>query len=562
MYVSAEKTAMTQISKNITHASLHLILFLGIILCVALLRQFFTPIASSSAYEPEPKSYSTTNTQQKSSQTSKNDNQTTQPTSKKHASLSPAQDAIKQSVQTEYVYRMFATPNDPVYESTDWSLTKINSEAAWDIATGDGSTIVAVIDSGFALNHDDLSDRWHANSNEIGTTQSGDICWTGSPQDKSTNTCDDDSNGYVDDWRGWSFVMSDNNPQTGRTNVTGDGVRHGTQVSGLVGASGNNAVGIATINWDTQIMPLQALDDDGTGYTSDVTAAIYYAVDNGADVINMSLGSYSVDPSVETAVDYAISNDVVVVAAAGNCGNGSGDECTGVPIGKIGYPAAYPDVIAVGAIDSNDNRSSFSSYGPELDVTAPGSAVPISTSWSVAEPTSLYSTNLYGTSFSSPLVASLAALIKSIRPSTSVADITAIISGTTSKPSGMSGLYYTEKFGHGIIDAERALTIATALNGTSDTPVLLQAGSNRKEHVTGDTFMQSSGCETTQGNPCTVQFYQPSTGYTHYLPYQIAGSDGAGWSWLPKFIDVSSWEVRARIGEAVNNTPYILIRKG
>ncbi len=554
---------MTQISKNITHASLHLMLFLGAILCVALVRQFFTPIVSTPpSPKTEPKNYSIARAEQKPPQASSSNNQTTQPTPKKQASLSPAQDAIRQSVQTEYVYHIFATPNDPTYESTNWSLAKINAEAAWDITTGDGSTIVAVIDSGFALNHDDLSDRWHTNTSEVGMTQLGDACWTGSPQDKSTNTCDDDSNGYIDDWQGWSFVMGDNNPQTGRTNETGDGVRHGTQVSGLVGASGNNAIGIATVNWDTQIMPLQALDDNGTGYTSDVTAAIYYAVDNGADVINMSLGSYSADPSVKTAVEYAIDSDVVVIAAAGNCGNGTGNECTGVPIGKIGYPAAYPDVIAVGAVDSSDNRSSFSSYGPELDVIAPGSAVPISTSWSATEPTSLYTTNLYGTSFSSPLVASLAALIKSIRPSTSVADITAIINGTTSKPSGMSGLYYTQKFGHGIIDAERALTIAMALNDTSDTPVLLQAGNHRKEHVTGDTFVQSSGCETAPGNPCTVQFYQPSTGYTHYLPYQIADNNGAGWSWLPKFIDVSSWEVRARIGEAVNNTPYILIRKG
>ena len=554
---------MTQTTKNISHATFHLVLFLGVILCVALLKQLVVvPESTPITVTPESKSYSTTEVADESQTKKSNTSHANATPQKQHASLSPAQEKIKESVKTEYIYRMFASPNDPAYESTNWSLAKVNAESAWDIATGDGSTVVAVIDSGFALTHDDLSDRWYQNAGEKGLTQSGDPCWTGSAQNKSTNSCDDDANGYVDDWRGWNFVIGDNNPQTGRQNSTGNGIRHGTQVSGLVGASGNNSAGIATINWDTIIMPLQALDDDGIGYTSDVTAAIYYAADNGADVINLSLGSNSNDPAVRTAVNYAVNNNVVVVAAAGNCGDGTGDECSGVPMGAIGYPAAYPDVIAVGATTQSDTRAGFSSYGPALDVTAPGSAVPISTSWSADNQTSLYTTNLYGTSFSSPLVASLVALIKSIRPSTSVADVTALIDATASKPSGMSGLYYTQAFGHGIIDAQSALTIATALNSTSDTPVLLQAGNHKNEHTTGKTFVQSSGCATATGNPCTVQFYQPSTGYTRYLPYQIAGNDGAGWSWKPGFIDVDSWEIRARIGENITNTPYILMKKG
>ena len=556
---------MTQTTKKnkFTNVSLNLLLFFGVILCVALFRQnSINPESTSITATPESKNYSKTNVANKSLNQKSARNQANTSPQKKRANLSPAHDKIKQSVQIEYEYRIFMTPNDPAYESTNWSMVKINAESAWDIATGDGSTVVAIIDTGFALTHNDLSDRWYQNAGEAGFTQASDTCWTGSPEDKSTNSCDDDNNGYLDDWRGWNFVIGDNNPQTGRQITNGDGVRHGTQVSGLVGASGNNGVGIASINWDTMIMPLQALDDDGIGYTSDVTAAIYYAVDNGADVINLSLGSYSNDSTVKTAVNYAVSNNVVVVAAAGNCGDGNGDECSGLPKGAIGYPAAYPDVISVGATTQSNSRADFSSYGSALDVTAPGANLPISTSWSASQPTSLYSSNLYGTSFSSPLVASLAALIKSIRPSTSVSDVTALINATASKPAGMNGLYYTQKFGHGIIDAYSALTIATALNTTSDAPTLLQAGNHKKEHITGNTFIQSSGCLTAPGNPCTIQFYQPSTGYTRYLPYQIAGNDGAGWSWKPGFIDVDSWEIRARIGENITNTPYILMKKG
>tara|TARA_B100001250_G_C19630942_1_gene713721 strand:+ start:198 stop:581 length:384 start_codon:yes stop_codon:yes gene_type:complete len=127
----------------------------------------------------------------------------------------------------------------------------------------------------------------------------------------------------------------------------------------------------------------------------------------------------------------------------------------------------------------------------------------------------------------------------------------------------MNNLYYTQKFGHGIIDAHAALTIATALNTASDdTPTLLQAGNHRTEHQTGRTFIQSSGCQTVTGNPCSAQFYQPSTGHTRYLPYRIASSDNTSWSWHPSFIDIDSWEIRVRVGENISSTPYILVKKG
>ncbi len=472
----------------------------------------------------------------------------------------PKQAAIIGDTPAEYVYHMFGSVNDPG-ASSDWTLTKDNAPAAWDTATGNNQTVVADIDTGFALNHEDLISQWYQNPGETGMTKAGDRCWTGTPQDKSTNNCDDDGNGYVDDWRGWDFVEADNNPQAGRINPNGQGVTHGTETAGFIGAAGNNGLGSTAIDQKTKIMPLTVLDDDGTGYTSDITAAIYYAVDNGANVINLSLGTYSNDPALQTAISYAINHNVVVVAAAGNCGDTSQPGCP-TTAGAIGYPALYPDVISVGATTSSDTRASFGSYGLALDVSAPGYDLPVGTSWSASNQTSLYASGLYGTSFASPQVASLAALIKSIRPSTSVADITALIEATATKPSSMNGLFYSEQFGHGIINAANALSIATALNNTSSaTPTLLQAGSAMAEHIMYAGNSIASGCVIATGNACTVEL-TGSAGYKRYLPYSIVSSSGSiGWSWSADALESDGWQVRARRGDSVSTTPYYLLMK-
>lgn len=549
---------MKQTHKITLHSIFHLFLFGGLIFAVASLRlPTSTPVPQAPDHRPPPAiSVNSSSKQTATIITAK----ATKTTPAAAASNAPAQDAIKADVQHEYVYHMFAAPNDPAYAS-NWALTKINAPAAWNIANGNGSTTVAVIDTGFGLGHEDLVNRWYQNPGETGITKAGDRCWTGTPANKATNNCDDDGNGYVDDWRGWSFVQGDNNPQAGRQNSSGTGIAHGTEVAGIVGAETNNSVGVAALDWNTKIMPLQVLDDTGTGYTSDVTAAIYYAVNNGAQVINMSLGAYANDPALLTAVNYATAHKVAIVAAAGNCGDAGEPGCDGVVVGTVAYPAAYPDVIAVGATDSSDRRASFSSYGASIDVSAPGYAVPSSTAWSSSNQTSLYSSALYGTSFASPQVASLAALIKSIRPSTSVADIAAIIDATASKPSTMVGLNYTQQIGHGVINAGAALSIATALNSQSSAPTLLQAGSALAEHIATTGSVLGSSCQAITASACTVAFTGDS-GYTRYLPYSIVpGSGTVGWSWTADMLEGGTWSIRAVDGSNSSPTPYILIMK-
>ncbi|MDB5168630.1 MAG: peptidase and in kexin sedolisin [Candidatus Saccharibacteria bacterium] len=475
-------------------------------------------------------------------------------------SNSPKQDEVRQSIKDEYTYYPLLTSNDPGY-AANWAVQKVNAPAAWNTATGNGKTVVAVVDTGFALNHEDLKNNWFTNAGESGNTQLGDRCWTGLADNKTTNACDDDNNGYIDDWRGWNFSGGDNNPTTGRTNPAGVAVAHGTEVAGLVGAAGNNATGIVTINWNTKVMPLQVLSDDGPGYTSDVAAAIYYAVDNGADVINLSLGGGIFDPALKEATDYAYVNKVVVVAAAGNCGTGNESGCQNYPAGSISYPALNDHVIAVGATTVNDQRASFSSYGPALDVVAPGSGTIVSPTWTSSNDTTLYSGALYGTSYASPQVASLASLIKSIRPSSSVDDITALLSASTTKLPIMNGSIYTNELGHGVINAESALTVAQSLNATSAVPKLLQAGGPVSEHRYSATDTLGSGCTTNAAGYCTVWMRNAYNGHERYLPYQAVNTQLiTGWTWSGSMLQSGEWQIRAVQGDS-RSSVYSLSNK-
>lgn len=473
--------------------------------------------------------------------------------------IAPKQAEIKRLTPVEYEYRALRTSNDPLPQPA-WVTSATKTQTAWDTGTGNG-VVVAVIDSGFALSHEDLVNQWHQNSGETGVTSLGGRCWTGSSANKSSNNCDDDGNGYRDDWRGWDFDGVNNSPQAGETNPNGQGVAHGTEVAGLVGAAGNNGIGTATVSWNNKIMPLQALSDDGSGYTSSIASAVYYAVDNGASVINMSLGGDTNDPTLADAIRYAYDRGVVVVAAAGNCGSGSEQGCDPAKPGAMGYPALNRHVIAVGATTSTNARASFSSYGPGLDVTAPGSGTLVSPMWISTNQTSAYATSLYGTSFASPIVASYVGLIKSLRPASTVDDVTALVNATASKPSAMGADQYTVGLGHGIIDAEAGLRVAGSLNSTSGVPELLQAGDNLSEHTFRTASTLSSGCKTAANAYCTIWALN-SDGYDRYLPYvQTSPSGQAGWTWSGSWLGTGDWNVRARSGSTPSTTPYQLFNK-
>jgi subtilisin family serine protease len=208
-------------------------------------------------------------------------------------------------------------------------------------------------------------------------------------------------------WNGSAYIPSED------ADVRDD-YGHGTHVAGIAGAATNNGVGIAGIAWGAQVMPVKVLDQYGNGWYSDIAAGIIYAADNGASVINLSLGGESDSQTLRAAVDYARNRGAVVVAATGNTG------------GAVLYPAAYEPVLAVAATDANDQRASFSNYGPQVDLSAPGEG--IYSTWCRPDPvSSLCLGNYYftksGTSMAVPHVAGVAALVRSRWPDLSASAV-------------------------------------------------------------------------------------------------------------------------------------------
>lgn len=252
---------------------------------------------------------------------------------------------------------------------------------------------------------------------------------------------DDDGNGYVDDFYGWDFDNNDNTAEPENLDA------HGTEVAGIIGASRNNNTGVAGIAGGSnglngvRLMHLDAGHSTSIGLSA-ATDAIDYAIQMGADVINMSFGGYSVFVPFQSAISNAANNhDIVLVGAAGNEARS-----------PVIYPAAYNEVIAVGATDENDARRSFSNFGPGLDVVAL-SQVPTTTLSTLG----YYNTTFSGTSAAAPHVAGLAALIRAMKPSYSWQDVRYFIRGYADKVYGMNGQNRTNFYGYGRINAYNTL---------------------------------------------------------------------------------------------------------
>ncbi|MDQ3064695.1 MAG: S8 family serine peptidase, partial [bacterium] len=347
-------------------------------------------------------------------------------------------------------YKPSLVVNDP-YEPQGY-LNQIDAPEAWDITTG-SDTVVAVIDSGFALAHEDLAGRWYLNQGESGAV--------------ATNGLDDDGNGYVDDYRGWDFANSDNDPSAGTTDTNGAAVGHATAVTGMIGATGNNNIGVASLDWTASIMPLQIFTDEGAATTAELAEAMDYAINNGAEVINLSLGSTASDAVIESLIDDAEAAGIVVVVAAGNCGD-SDYALEGCSFqGQTLYPATNPKTVAVAATTLTDTRASFSSYGSYIDVAAPGSGSISTTLYDQSDPDGAYSGSIYGTSFAAPLTTGLVSLLRDEWPAADPRDIQALLVDSAYKTSQMNGNIYTQYVGFGRIQPKVALLRAQACSSTA-----------------------------------------------------------------------------------------------
>ncbi|HCX59069.1 MAG TPA: hypothetical protein DG355_00220, partial [Candidatus Cloacimonas sp.] len=211
-------------------------------------------------------------------------------------------------VEPNYLRKMHGNPNDPLFPRQLHHL--VNLPTAWDYGTGNQQIIVGVIDSGMLINHPDLAGNVYKNLGEI-----------------PDNGIDDDGNGYVDDWCGWDFVdapqMSDValGDYLEQDNDVEDENFHGTHVSGIIGAMGNNGIGISGVCWNVRLMPLRAgfrTAEAGFLQDDDAAAAIIYAADNGCHVINMSWGDPNYSAIIADACEYAYNKGVTLVASSGN----------------------------------------------------------------------------------------------------------------------------------------------------------------------------------------------------------------------------------------------------
>jgi subtilisin family serine protease len=319
-------------------------------------------------------------------------------------------------------------PDDPQYGS-QWALNNatgaegadVSAEEAWEITAGDPSIVVAVLDSGTDIDHEDLAANvWH-NEDEI-----------------PDNGIDDDSNGYVDDWEGWDFHNNDNEPRPV--------FYHGTHVTGIVNAVTNNGIGIAGLAGGfggpgVLGMALGVGDDVEDGDVID--EGLIYAADNGAHVITMAFSTAETQ-AINDALDYAYhTKGVFLDCSAGNGGS------------EVGYPARHPAVVAVASTTKWDNKSSFSNPGPEVEVAAPGSDI-LSTQMNDSYGISS------GTSFAAPHVAAAAALMLSRNPQLTAPDIRQLLIESADDVSVPGFDYGT---GHGRINAHRAVTLAATPDG-------------------------------------------------------------------------------------------------
>lgn len=329
-------------------------------------------------------------------------------------------------IQPNYLNEMLSiTPNDQ-YFYKQWGLLAVNANNAWEIEKGNEQIIIAIIDSGIEYDHPDLEQNIWINYNEI-----------------PDNFIDDDNNGYVDDWMGWDFTETNIVDAMGdfreRDNDPRDDLGHGTHIAGILAAQTNNHTGVAGTTWFTKCMNLRAgfrttiggyLEDD------DVSAAIVYAAENGAQIISISWGDAVMAPIIKDACNYAYGLGVTIIASAGNEGG----------VGLL-YPAALENVLSVTAVDEDLNICSFSSYGEGVDMSGPG--------------LSIFSTYLNedykeesGTSMAAPFVAGCAGLLLAQNPLLQNDEVYDLLR-LSCDDLGDDG--YDNIFGYGIINAEKLM---------------------------------------------------------------------------------------------------------
>ncbi len=332
------------------------------------------------------------------------------------------------------------TPSEVYYGCCQWGIKDVNVETAWDTTLGSTSVKLAILDSGLRKSHEDIGN-------------------------------------YL---QGWDFVFNDNDPN--------DANGHGTHVTSTAAGLTNNGLGVAGVA-QAQILPVRVLNGAGSGTHSQIANGMTYAADQGAKILSMSLGGPG-SQTILDAVNYAWNSGALIIAASGNDN------------GPVGYPAAYSNAMAVGAYDQNHNRASFSNYGSQLEISAPG--VQIAAAYNRNDADYVYQD---GTSMATPIVSGAAALALAVDGTLTNTALRNLIT-STAVDYGSAG--WDSSFGYGGVDAA-ALVAAAAGGGGGGTPTVVYSDDfeGSSSFVTSgggsDLWRLSSGC--LGGNPTTsLQF--------------------------------------------------------
>lgn len=355
-----------------------------------------------------------------------------------------------------------STPDDPYYDLQyhldQSSDDDIDANKAWQTTTGSRDVVIAVIDTGVDIHHEDLEDNIWTNPGEI-----------------AGNGIDDDSNGYIDDVNGWDFVENDNDPTPIPTSLSYSTVMvvHGTHVSGILGAVGNNGIGVTGVNWNVTIMPIRVFTEFGDSTAGDLVTAVDYARENGADVINMSYGGGSPSTFEEESIHAAYEAGILSIAAAGN---------ESIDLNDLKqYPACYDEVFGVASLTASDEMSSFSNYGDDcVDASAAGSN--IMSAYYYNPDWYLYDQYNYlsGTSMATPVVSGVAGLVHSVRPDISPENLRKILRQSADDLND-------NRLGQGRINANQAVRRAQSLNNPTKPIIKAYTNSNKKQSIQANT---------------------------------------------------------------------------
>jgi hypothetical protein len=323
-----------------------------------------------------------------------------------------------------YIRELCFTPNDPMLND-QYMHNIVKTFEAWELLDTTKTTVIAIVDTGIEMDHEDLAANIWYNSNEMGLDSEG--------RPKESNGIDDDGNGFIDDWRGWDFAHNDNNPTPGHT--------HGTHVAGIAAAHSNNNIGIAGISYNSKLVAIKIGADSRTS-TSVINSyqGLFYAGIVGADIINCSWGGPGFSNAEQSIINAVNDLGSVIIAAAGNNGALQGF-----------YPASYNGVLSVASTTNNDRQSNFSNYHPNVGVSAPGSNI------LSAELDNTYR-NSSGTSMASPVVAGIAAMIKSNFTGYDNFQIIEHIKATTDNIESRLAASRRGNFGTGRVNALKALS--------------------------------------------------------------------------------------------------------